>query len=73
MAPGDPKLVPCREIAVKAAGQADLVHLRQGQKNNGRLQQDKRNRFQVYFLRTSRIAYCVKQCFRVGNQFVRRM
>ena len=34
MAPGDPKLVPCREIAVKAAGQADLVHLRQGQKNN---------------------------------------
>ena len=36
MAPGDPKLVPCREIAVKAAGQADLVHLRQGQKNNGR-------------------------------------
>ena len=36
MAPGDPKLVPCREIAVKAAGQADLAHLLQGQKNNGR-------------------------------------
>ena len=36
MAPGDPKFVPCRGIAVKAAGQADLVHLLQGQKNNGR-------------------------------------
>ena len=36
MASGDHKLVPCRKIAVKAAGQADLVHLLQGQKNNGR-------------------------------------
>ena len=35
MAPGDPKFVPCRGIAVKAAGQADLVHLLQGQKNSG--------------------------------------
>ena len=32
MAPGDPNFVPCRGIAVKA----DLVHLPQGQKNNGR-------------------------------------
>ena len=36
MAPGDPKFVLCRGIAVIAAGQADLVHLLQGQKNNGR-------------------------------------
>ena len=36
MAPGDPKLVPCRAIAVKAAGHADLAHLLQGKNNNGR-------------------------------------
>ena len=63
MAPGDPKLVPCREIlGAFAAGAKEQWSV-----------QDKRNRFQVYFLRTSRIAYCVKQYFRVGNQFVRRM
>ena len=28
MAPGDPKFVPCRGIAVKATGQTDLVHLK---------------------------------------------
>ena len=36
MAPGDPKFVPCRGSAVSAAGQADLVHLLQGQNINGR-------------------------------------
>ena len=58
MAPGDPKLVPCREIA-ESRWASRLGAFAAGAKEQWSVQQDKRNRFQVYFLRTSRIAYCV--------------
>ena len=71
MAPGDPKFVPCR-IRWESRWASRLGAFVAGAKEQWSVQ-DKRNRFQVFFLRTSRIAYCVKQYFRVGNQFVRRM